>query len=126
MWKIIFWSLVFLIVFFEDIEPVRAQSQAEGKKLYATYCSSCHGDDGKGDGPASKSLPVKMGDHTDGAFMKQLPDKFLVDIISRGGNSVGKSAMMPAWENQLNEKQISDIIAYMRSIADPAYRRSGK
>lgn len=124
--KILFWPLLFLILFFEDIEPVWAQSQAEGKKLYGAYCSSCQSDNAKGDGPASKSLPVKLGDHTDGSFMNQLPDKLLVDIISKGGNSVGKSAIMPAWENQLSEKQIRDIIAYIRNIADPAFRPSEK
>jgi len=117
---------MFLILFFEDIELVRAQSQAEGMKLYGTYCSSCHGENGKGDGVASKSLPVKLADQTDGSIMNQLSDKFLFDIISNGGSSVGKSPMMPGWGSQLNEKQVRDIIAYLRSIADPPYKTPEK
>jgi mono/diheme cytochrome c family protein len=100
---------------------VWGQNQAEGKKLYATYCSGCHGEKGKGDGPAAKSLPIKPADHTDGAVMNQLSDKFLVDVISKGGGSVGKSSFMPAWGSQLKEKQLGDIIAYLRSIAEPPY-----
>jgi hypothetical protein len=57
--------------------------------------------------------------------MNQLSDKFLFDIISKGGGAVGKSAFMPSWGN-LNEKQIRDIIAYLRSIADPPYKASEK
>jgi len=28
----------------------------EGAKLYKTYCASCHGEQGRGDGPASAGL----------------------------------------------------------------------
>jgi mono/diheme cytochrome c family protein len=105
---------------------VHAQSVAEGKKLYSTYCSSCHGDSGKGDGVAARSLPVKPADHTNGTVMNQLTDKFITDIITRGGSAVSKSAFMPAWGNSLNDKQISDLVAYVRSIASPAYNRAEK
>ena len=103
--------------------PVRAaQNQAEGKKLYTTYCSSCHGEQGKGDGAAAASLPVKPADHTNGAAMNKLSDKFLVDVISKGGSAVGKSSFMPSWGGALNEGQIKDIVAYIRTIAVPAYK----
>ena len=100
---------------------VWAQNQAEGKKLYGTYCSTCHGESGKGDGTAGTALPVKPNDLTSGAVMNQLSDKFLVDIISKGGSGVGKSTFMPAWGGALNDKEIRDIVAYIRSIAVPAY-----
>ncbi|MET0501521.1 MAG: cytochrome c [Candidatus Binatia bacterium] len=103
-----------------------SQNVAEGKKLYATYCSSCHGDTGKGDGPAAMSLPAKPADHTSGKTMNQLSDKFLVDIIAKGGTAVGKSAFMPGWGGQLQEKQVRDIVAYVRSIANPPYKEPSK
>jgi mono/diheme cytochrome c family protein len=99
-----------------------AQNQAEGRKLYSTYCASCHGDKGKGDGVAASSLPVKPKDHTDGATMNQLTDQFLADVISKGGGAVGRSTFMPAWGGSLNEKQVRDLIAYIRSLAVPTYR----
>lgn len=97
-----------------------AQDKVEGKKYYVTYCSGCHGESGKGDGPAAASLPVKPTNHNDGAVMNQLPDKFLFEIISKGGQAVGKSPFMPGWGNQLREKQIRDVIAYVRSLANPS------
>jgi len=128
MGKSIFWLFGIFLLVFQDSGSVWAQNQDqdEAKKLYATYCSSCHGDNGKGDGPASKSLPVKPGDHTNGAIMNNVSDKLLFEIISKGGGAVGKSTLMPAWGNQLGEKQINDLVAYIRSIAVPPYKASGK
>lgn len=37
---------------------------AQGKALYAEYCASCHGTDGKGDTPEAAKLDPKPGDLT--------------------------------------------------------------
>jgi mono/diheme cytochrome c family protein len=58
--------------------------------------------------------------------MNQLNDKFLLDIISKGGSAVGKSPMMPGWGGQFKEAEVRDILAYVRSIAVPPYKASGK
>ena len=121
-----FWIFALSTLPLSGIDPAWGQNQSDGKKLYLTYCSSCHGDTGKGDGPAARSLPVKPADHTDGAVMNQLTDKFLLEIISKGGSAVGKSAMMPGWGGQLKESQVRDIVAYVRSMAAPPYKASGK
>ena len=120
------WIFALSTLLLAGMDPTWAQNQSEGKKLYLTYCSSCHGDNGKGDGPASRSLPVKPVNHTDGAVMNQLTDKFLLEIISKGGSAVGKSAMMPGWGGQFKENQLRDVVAYVRSMADPPYKASGK
>jgi len=113
---------VVAIVVFAQVGTSWGQNFGEGRKLYAAHCSSCHGDTGKGDGIAGRALPAKPADHTNGAFMNALSDKWLLDIISKGGGAVGKSSFMPAWGGALNEKQILDIVAYIRSIAVPAYK----
>jgi mono/diheme cytochrome c family protein len=105
---------------------VYAQNEADGKKLYTTYCVGCHGEKGKGDGAAASALPVKPANLSDGTVMNPLPDQFLVEIVSKGGVAVGKSPMMPALGNQINETQLRDIIAYIRSLAEPPYRRVSK
>lgn len=99
-----------------------AQNHAEGRKLYASYCATCHGDKGKGDGMAAKSLPAKPADHTNGVVMNQLNDKFLVDVITKGGSAVGKSSFMPSWGGALDEKQVRDLVAFIRTLAVPAYK----
>jgi len=35
-----------------------------GKQMYLKYCASCHGSAGKGDGPVSRDLKVKIPDLT--------------------------------------------------------------
>ncbi len=119
-------AVLMALMVFSAAGPASAQDKEEGKKFYVTYCSSCHGDSGKGDGPASASLPVKPANHTDGNVMNKMSDKTLMDIISKGGQAAGKSAFMPAWGASLREKQIADIVAYLRSIANPPYKSGGK
>ena len=114
--------LRYLLILGYAIAPAgaRAQNVAEGKNLYTTYCASCHGDQGKGDGVAARSLPVKPADHTSNAVMSQLSDKYLTDIITKGGSAVNKSGFMPAWGSSLNPKQVADIVAYVRSLTNSA------
>lgn len=89
-----------------------------GKKTYALLCASCHGNSGKGDGPAAATLPTKPADHTDGKRMKTLSNQFLFDIIKNGGASVGKSPLMPAWSGQLKDQDIWNLVAYIRELAE--------
>ena len=115
-------------LFLSFATPVLAQNHAEGKKVYEAYCTTCHGDRGKGNGPAAQSLPAKPADHTNGAIMNAFSDQFLYDVIAKGGTAVGKSSFMPAWGGALNDRQIKDLVAYLRSIAEPPYKAaaSGK
>jgi cytochrome c oxidase cbb3-type subunit 3 len=93
-----------------------------GRELYNKWCSSCHGVAGKGDGPVSAGLPVRPGNHADGTRMNILTDTYLFTIVKQGGPAVQKSQMMPPWGTQLKDQQIWDVIAYMRSLALPAYK----
>lgn len=44
--------------------PVRPTSAASGEEMYASYCATCHGVQGKGDGPAASALKVSPPDLT--------------------------------------------------------------
>lgn len=43
---------------------VTAADTNQGQKLYMQYCGSCHGKDGKGNGPVSPHLKIKIPDLT--------------------------------------------------------------
>ncbi len=116
------WVILVHLMISPSWEILFAQDNAEGKRLYATYCSNCHGASGKGDGIAAKSLPDKPANHTEGNFMSQLSDQYLLEIISKGGSGVEKSPFMPAWGSLLKEQQIRNIISYMRSLSIPPHR----
>mgnify|MGYP003576177778 CR=1 FL=1 len=93
-----------------------------GKAKYDASCVGCHGKTGKGDGPAAAALNPKPQDHTDGKMMNALSDKYLFDIIKDGGAAVKKAAIMPASGKKLNDQEIWDIVAYIRSLANPPYK----
>lgn len=44
--------------------PAPATSPASGKQMFNAYCASCHGVNGKGDGPAAAALKTAPADLT--------------------------------------------------------------
>jgi mono/diheme cytochrome c family protein len=93
-----------------------------GKAKYDANCVGCHGTSGKGDGPAAAALNPKPQDHTNGKVMNALSDKYLFDIIKEGGKAVQKAPIMPAASKKLTEQDIWDMVAYIRSLANPPYK----
>ena len=59
-------------------------NDANGKKLYLTYCFTCHGKDGKGEGYAAKVQPVRPRDLTSDTYMSTRTDEQLFKAISLG------------------------------------------
>ena len=88
-----------------------------GKKAYTVFCASCHGKMGKGDGPAAAALPTKPRSLADGAYMNTLSDQHLFKVIKEGGASVGKSPLMPAFVSQLDDRQIRNVVAHVRTLS---------
>ncbi len=93
-----------------------------GKADFQIYCKSCHGESGDGDGPLAEALSPKPARHSDGAYMNPLTDDYLFKVIKFGGTSVGKSAMMAPLGGSLSDQQIRNVIAFIRSLADPPYQ----
>jgi mono/diheme cytochrome c family protein len=89
---------------------------AAGAKTYQLYCSTCHGKEGKGDGPAALVDP-KPADHSDAVYMGSLSDAQLYTVITKGGPAVGKSPLMAPWGAVLSAEQTRDVIAYVRSLS---------
>jgi len=44
--------------------PAKYTSPASGKDMFNTYCASCHGTDGKGNGPAASAMKSGVPDLT--------------------------------------------------------------
>jgi cytochrome c553 len=92
-----------------------------GETQYKTFCESCHGPGGNGEGPAAAALDPKPAKHNDGGYMNALTNDHLKKVIAEGGAAVGKSPLMAPWGGVLNEQQVMDVVAYVRSLADPPY-----
>jgi mono/diheme cytochrome c family protein len=93
-----------------------------GRALYARSCAPCHGDTAKGDGASAAAFATKPADLTDGRLLNRLPDEFLVRIIMDGGPAMGLAPTMPPFRGNLNEGQARQIVAFLRTLAQPAFR----
>jgi len=95
-----------------------------GKALYAGLgtCFTCHGDTGKGDGLAAAALDPKPRDFSAAEFKYDADkdgtpgsDADLALIIKNGAAVYGGSPLMTPF-GHLNEQQIVDIIAFIRTL----------
>jgi mono/diheme cytochrome c family protein len=53
--------------------------------------------------------------------MNALSNEHLVKVIKEGGPAVGKSAGMAPWGAALGDQGVLDVVAFVRTLADPAY-----
>ena len=100
----------------------------KGKEKYMENmrCSACHGDSGKGDGPAAIALNPKPRNYTDCAVMSKKSDGELFKVIKEGGPAVGLSPLMAPFGSQLNDKEVWDVVAFIRSIPNPPCKVTAK
>ena len=80
---------------------------AKGKRLFTKHCAGCHGPEGKGDGykllgsdPANLTAPAT----------KKKSDSALLATIHEGKPN------MPSWKGLLSERDITSVLAYIRSL----------
>jgi len=102
-------------------EPVAAAGGA-GATAYQTYCVTCHGASGKGDGVAAAGLNPKPADFSVGAFKYDANGngvKGEVDdikaIVHDGAAKHGGSPLMAPWP-MLSADQLQAVAEYVRSL----------
>ena len=104
---------------------------ASGKKTYTEYCASCHGEDGRGMGPAASELKAPPSDLT--TLAKRHAGKFPEDYVSeivRIGKPIQAhgSSDMPVWgpifsaRDKFNEvavrHRIKNLCAYLATLQE--------
>jgi mono/diheme cytochrome c family protein len=110
--------------------PAPNVNPASGKEMYTSYCASCHGTDGKGDGPAASALKTQPANLT--LLAKQnggkFPDAKVQQAIKGDPNmpSAHGSKVMPVWGptfwmlGQRNEAQVQlrirNLTSYIASL----------
>jgi mono/diheme cytochrome c family protein len=124
-----------LVVMFAVAAPAQRNAaqpnlikSVEGRDLFVAYCASCHGQDGRGSGPAAASLKVPPPDLT--VIARKAKGKFpaerLEGIIS--GDETGGahgSREMPVWgplfsriqwDKDLSPVRLRNLVKYIESI----------
>lgn len=89
---------------------------SRGRVIFGINCVVCHGDEGRGDGPTAASLDPQPRNFQDSRIMEKRTDQDLMAVIQKGGPALGKSILMPPWEGILDEAEVRDVIAYIRSL----------
>jgi cytochrome c oxidase cbb3-type subunit 3 len=83
-----------------------------GDVVFKTNCGLCHGMHGDGRGRAAGLYNPPPADLT----RSDKNDEYKEAIIRKGGETMRRSAAMPAWEGRLSKSEIADVIAYLRTI----------
>ncbi len=92
--------------------------QTHGKRLFAHYCATCHGDAGRGDGQNAYNLDPAPPDF--GQSLKQHPQSHWRQIIEGGSSAVGRSPLCPPWGRSLTATEIDALVDFLEALATPA------
>ncbi len=85
----------------------------EAKQIFQSRCAPCHGAEGKGDGAAAASLPVKPRNYGDQEWQKTAQDAEIAKIIVEGGAAVGKSPLMPPNPDLKDKPEVVNALVAM-------------
>ena len=112
--------------------PPQPAIHSSGLTLYRSYCASCHGTEGRGDGPAAQALVMRPADlrtlaiRNNGKFPVYRVVKMLGgadDIVAHG------SKRMPVWgpsfaESNPNDaklaERVKNLVTFLESIQEKA------
>jgi mono/diheme cytochrome c family protein len=108
-----------------------ATDTAEGRHLFRIYCTGCHGNAAKGDGPAAAELQSPPPDLTllskynDGEFPREVVARKISGLEQSPGHSAGA---MPLWsfnwmetgsdtdQRAVVEVRIRQLVRYLESV----------
>jgi mono/diheme cytochrome c family protein len=135
MWKVLSTTLgvtVTLTVMVNAQQKPDTAAVDSGRELFRTYCASCHGTTGRGNGPAAEELRHRPADLTQ--FARQNGGVFndaLVHRIVDGRTVKAHGTMeMPVWGDTFKWRQgldedginarIEALVRYLESIQERA------
>jgi len=101
----------------EEAAPVSMGDADAGKEQFDMICSACHGFDGEGIEGLGKPF-------TTSTFLKEKSDEEMVEFIKVGRpsgdplNTTGVDMPPKGGNPALNDEQILDIIAYVRTLQE--------
>ena len=108
---------------------VKSTSAASGQEMFNNYCATCHGKEGRGDGPVAAALKKAPADlasltsHNNGKF----PELEVYHSILGDGTVVAHGSQeMPVWGNVLRSLdsdtdsmvrlRIANLTSYIKSL----------
>jgi mono/diheme cytochrome c family protein len=85
-----------------------------GRLVFGNYCVLCHGAEGRGDGRAARIHTPRPAN----LRISRIPSDYMLQIVRKGGEQMGRGKGMPPWGDQLTDEQIRDVIHFLFTIRD--------
>jgi mono/diheme cytochrome c family protein len=111
--------------------PVSKTTPIDGKQMYTNYCTPCHGQDGRGQGPVASALKSQPSDLTTLARNNngKYPALHVTAVLEYGVNIPAHgSAAMPVWgpilgkidatNPQYRDLRITNLSHYLRTMQE--------
>lgn len=113
----------FIVYMRKDLEPALKMLQKEsanlppsikvGRAIFIGRCALCHGQTGLGDGKMARIIkdppPFNL-------TLSRAPDNYLRDMITKGGENMGRSPRMPPWGGDLSAPEIESVMMYIKTL----------
>ena len=84
-----------------------------GRLTFKNRCALCHGPDGEGNGKMARIIkdppPFNL-------TYSMMPDEYLIDMISKGGQGMQRSPRMPPFGGDLSENEIKSAVKYIKTL----------
>lgn len=88
----------------------------DAKSAFNTTCASCHGETGKGDGPAAVALTPKPAAFGAAEFWATRDRAAIKKAIKEGGPAVGKSPLMAPFGAMFDEIQLEALVDHVMTF----------
>jgi mono/diheme cytochrome c family protein len=90
--------------------PYGVEAATSGAEIYQSYCATCHGETGLGDGVAGASLVPPPKNLME--LQAQVQDDYLFWRIHEGKSGTA----MVAWKGILTDEQIWQVVSFLRTL----------
>ncbi len=85
----------------------------EAQDVFRMRCAPCHGESGKGDGPAAPGLTPKPRDFSQPTWQRAIADPEIDRVIIEGGIAIGMSPVMPSHPDLVGRPEVVTALRRM-------------
>lgn len=98
--------------------PAPTEDASQGGRIYAEYCSVCHGDQGRGAIWAAGGLSPPPANFTDPRVQRSLSRDHMIDAVTYGRPETA----MTGWQSRLSKQEITSVVDYVITTFMPNSR----
>jgi len=94
---------------------VSSPTSHDGRRLFASFCAPCHGDEGRGDGQNASRLSPRPADLT--IVMRSRSPSQVRTVVASGTAAVGRSPLCPPRLRDVGPAGVDALFAHLRTLA---------